>query len=294
MSILIGRETRLVVQGITGREGDFHSRAMQAYGTNLVAGMTPGKGGQKALDGTVPVFDTVAEAVRETGANTSCIFVPAAGAPDAVLEAVAAGIGTIFCITEGIPALDMIPVVEAVSRAGARLIGPNCPGATSPGRAKVGIIPGSVHREGSVGVVSRSGTLTYEAVQAMSDAGIGQSTCVGIGGDPVIGTTHLEVLKLFAADPETDALVLIGEIGGTAEEEAAAWAAENMAGIPKVAFIAGRTAPEGKRMGHAGAIISGGSGTAASKVSALERAGFLVAGSPTELPQLLRDAGYRG
>ena len=293
MSILIGRDTRLVVQGITGREGEFHARAMQAYGTSIVAGMTPGKGGQTALDGSVPVFNTMSEAVSETGANTSCIFVPAGGAPDAILEAVGAGIANIFCITEGIPALDMVPVVEAVRRAGARLIGPNCPGATSPGRAKVGIIPASVHREGDVGVVSRSGTLTYEAVQAMTDAGIGQSTCVGIGGDPVIGTTFLDVLRLFAADPDTRALVLIGEIGGAAEEEAAAWAAEHLRDIPKAAFIAGRTAPEGKRMGHAGAIISGGSGTAASKVTALEAAGFRVAGSPTELPALLREAGYR-
>ena len=294
MSILIGRETRLVVQGITGREGEFHSLAMQAYGTNIVAGMTPGKGGQTALEGTVPVFDTVAEAVAQTGANASCIFVPAGGAPDAVLEAVAAGLKTIFCITEGIPVLDMIPVVEEVRLAGAHLIGPNCPGATSPGRAKVGIIPGSIHREGRVGVVSRSGTLTYEAVQAMTDAGLGQSTCIGIGGDPVIGTQFLDVLQLFREDPETEALVLIGEIGGAAEEEAAAWAAEHLADIPKVAFIAGRTAPEGKRMGHAGAIISGGAGTAASKVTALEAAGFKVAGSPTELPGLLRAAGYRG
>jgi len=294
MSILIGRDTRLVVQGITGREGEFHSRAMLEYGTPIVAGMTPGKGGQTALDGQVPVFNTVAEAVSETGANTSCIFVPAAGAPDAVLEAVAAGIKTVFCITEGIPALDMIPVVEAVRLADARLIGPNCPGATSPGQAKVGIIPGSIHREGRVGVVSRSGTLTYEAVQAMTDAGLGQSTCVGIGGDPVIGTQFRDVLELFAEDPETDALVLIGEIGGSAEEEAAAWAAQHMANVPKVAFIAGSTAPEGKRMGHAGAIISGGRGTAASKVEALEAAGFHVAGSPTELPALLREAGYRG
>jgi succinyl-CoA synthetase alpha subunit len=294
MSILIGRETRLVVSGITGREGEFHSRAMQAYGTSIVAGMTPGKGGQTALDGTVPVFDTLEDAVRETGANTSCIFVPAAGAPDAILEAVGAGIKTIFCITEGIPVLDMIPVVEEVRLAGARLIGPNCPGATSPGRAKVGIIPGSIHREGRVGVVSRSGTLTYEAVQAMTDAGLGQSTCIGIGGDPVIGTQFLEILQLFHDDPETEALVLIGEIGGAAEEEAAAWAAEHLADIPKVAFIAGRTAPEGKRMGHAGAIISGGAGTAASKVTALESAGFKVAESPTELPSLLRAAGYRG
>jgi succinyl-CoA synthetase alpha subunit len=294
VSILIGRSTRLVVQGITGREGEFHSRAMLEYGTKLVAGVTPGKGGLMALDGKVPVFNTVADAVKQTGANASCIFVPAGGAPDAVLEAVAAGIKTIFCITEGIPALDMIPVVEEARLAGARLIGPNCPGATSPGSAKVGIIPGSIHREGSVGVVSRSGTLTYEAVQAMTDAGLGQSTCVGIGGDPVIGSQHIDILKLFAADPDTEALVLIGEIGGTAEEEAAAWAAEHMANVPKVAFIAGRTAPEGKRMGHAGAIISGGKGTAASKVSALEAAGFRVAGSPTELPQLLREAGFRG
>ncbi len=294
MSILVGSETRLVVQGITGREGEFHSRAMRAYGTLIVAGVTPGKRGQMTLDGAVPVFDTMADAVRETGANTSCIFVPAAGAPDAVLEAVNAGIETIFCITEGIPALDMVPVVEAVRLAGARLIGPNCPGATSPGSAKVGIIPGSVHREGRVGVVSRSGTLTYETVQAMTDAGIGQSTCIGIGGDPIIGTTFLDILKLFAADDATDAIVLIGEIGGAAEETAAAWAAEHLADIPKVAFIAGRTAPEGKRMGHAGAIISGGAGTAASKVTALEAAGFRVAGSPTELPALLRDAGYRG
>jgi succinyl-CoA synthetase alpha subunit len=293
VSILIGRDTRLVVQGITGREGEFHSRSMLEYGTPLVAGVTPGKGGQTAIDGRVPVFDTLGAAVRETGANTSCIFVPAGGAPDAIMEAVDAGIAIIFCITEGIPALDMIPVVEAVRTAGARLIGPNCPGATSPGRAKVGIIPGSIHREGRVGVVSRSGTLTYEAVQAMSDAGIGQSTCVGIGGDPVIGTTFLDVLQLFADDPETDAIVLIGEIGGAAEEQAAVWAAEHLHGTPMAAFIAGRTAPEGKRMGHAGAIISGGSGTAASKVAALEAAGIRVATSPTELPAILRDAGYR-
>ncbi len=294
MSILIDRDTRLVVHGITGREGQFHARAMQEYGTNVVAGMTPGKGGQTTLDGTVPVFDTVAEAVRETGANTSCIFVPAAGAPDSILEAVAAGIRTIFCITEGIPALDMVPVAEAVARAGARLVGPNCPGATSPGKAKVGIIPGSIHREGSVGVVSRSGTLTYEAVQAMSDAGLGQSTCLGIGGDPIIGTTHLDALKLFAEDPETEAIVMIGEIGGSAEEEAAAWAADNLRGVPMAAFIAGRTAPEGKRMGHAGAIIRGGRGTAAEKVTALEAAGIRVATSPTELPALIREAGHRG
>ena len=294
MSILIGRDTRLVVHGITGREGEFHSRQMLDYGTNIVAGMTPGKGGLHALDNRVPVFDTIEEAIRETGANTSCIFVPAGGAPDSILEAVGSGVSTIFCITEGIPTLDMLPVVEVVRAAGARLVGPNCPGATSPGRAKVGIIPGSIHREGSVGVVSRSGTLTYEAVQAMSDAGIGQSTCVGIGGDPIIGTTFLDVLQLFAADPETEAIVLIGEIGGSAEEEAAAWAAEHLRGVPMAAFIAGRTAPEGKRMGHAGAIISGGRGTAAEKVAALEAAGIRVASSPTEIPALLREAGYRG
>ena len=294
MSVLVGRDTRLLVQGITGREGEFHARQCQAYGTNVVAGVTPGKGGLRALDDSVPVYDTVAEAVRQTGANTSLIFVPAAGAPDAVMESATAGIATIFCITEGIPALDMIPAVDLVRRQGARLIGPNCPGATSPGRAKVGIIPGSIHREGRVGVVSRSGTLTYEAVQAMTDAGLGQSTCIGIGGDPIIGTTFLDALQLFEQDPETEAIVLIGEIGGAAEETAAAWAAEHLRDVPKAAFIAGRTAPEGKRMGHAGAIISGGAGTAASKVEALEAAGFRVASSPTELPALLRDAGYTG
>src|SRR5438445_3053477 len=293
VSILIDGTSRVVVHGLTGREGSFHGAAMLEYGTRVVAGMTPGKGGQTALDGRVPVFDTVADAVRETGADTSCIFVPAPGAPDAVMEAAGAAIRTIFCITEGIPALDMIPVVEKVRAAGARLIGPNCPGATSPGRSKVGIIPGSVHRGGRVGVVSRSGTLTYEAVQAMTDAGIGQSTCVGIGGDPVIGTTFLDVLQLFATDRDTAAIVLIGEIGGAAEEQAAAWAGEHLRDVPMAAFIAGRTAPEGKRMGHAGAIISGGSGTAASKVAALEAAGIRVAGSPTELPALLRDAGFR-
>jgi succinyl-CoA synthetase alpha subunit len=294
MSILVGKDTRLVVQGITGREGEFHTRASIAYGTRVVAGTRPGKGGQMAIDGTVPIFDTVAEAVAQAGANTSVIYIPAAGAPDAILEAVDAGIATIVCITEGIPALDMIPVVEAVRRAGARLIGPNCPGLTSPGdRAKVGIIPAAIHKAGRVGVVSRSGTLTYEAVQAMTDAGLGQSTCVGIGGDPIIGTTFLDVLKLFRDDPETEAIVMIGEIGGSAEEEAAAFAAEHLQGVPMAAFIAGRTAPPGRRMGHAGAIISGGSGTAAEKIAALEAAGVRVADSPTQLPRLLLDAGFR-
>ncbi|HEY8167394.1 MAG TPA: succinate--CoA ligase subunit alpha [Candidatus Limnocylindrales bacterium] len=294
MSILVDATTRLLVQGITGREGDFHARQMQAYGTQVVAGVTPGKGGQRALDGSVPVFDTVRHATAETGADTSVIYVPAAGAPDAILEAVDAGIGTVFCITEGIPALDMLSVVPVVEAAGVRLIGPNCPGATSPGKAKVGIIPGSIHRPGRVGLVSRSGTLTYEVVQAMTDAGIGQSTCVGIGGDPIHGLSFRDVLALFRDDPETDAIVLIGEIGGSEEEEAAAWAAEHLAGTPMVGFIAGRTAPEGRRMGHAGAIVSGGRGTAAGKVEALEAAGIRVAASPTEIPALLRAAGVPG
>jgi len=278
MSILVGGDTRLVVQGITGREGEFHTRASIAYGTKVVAGTRPGKGGQTAIDGTVPIFDTVAQAVEATGANTSVIYIPASGAPDAILESVDAGIGTIVCITEGVPALDMIPVVEVVRRAGAKLIGPNCPGVTSPGR---------------VGGVSRSGTLTYEAVQAMTDSGIGQSTCVGIGGDPIIGTTFLDVLRLFHDDPETEAIVMIGEIGGSAEEEAAAYATEHLRGVPMAAFIAGRTAPPGRRMGHAGAIISGGSGTAAEKIAALEAAGVRVAESPTQLPKLLLEAGFR-
>jgi len=293
MSILVGSDTRLVVQGITGREGEFHSRQMLAYGTHVVAGVRPGKGGQRVIDGAVPVFDTVADAVRETGANTGIIFVPAASAPDAILEQAHAGLGLIVCITERIPALDMLRVMPVLRERGVRLIGPNCPGLTSPGTAKVGIIPGSVHRTGSVGVVSRSGTLTYEVVQALTDAGIGQSTCIGIGGDPIIGTSHLDALRLFAEDPGTDAIVLIGEIGGSAEEEAAAWAAEHLRGVPMAAFIAGRTAPEGKRMGHAGAIISGGSGTAAAKVAALEAAGIRVAETPGQIAGLLVAAGVR-
>ncbi|HET7686790.1 MAG TPA: succinate--CoA ligase subunit alpha [Candidatus Limnocylindria bacterium] len=290
MSILVNADTRLLVQGITGREGEFHSRAMLEYGTNIVAGVTPGKGGQTALDGAVPVFDTVAEAVRETGANASCIFVPAAFAPDAVLEAAAGGIGLVFCITEGIPALDMLRVYHVLRTQGVRLIGPNCPGATSPGQAKVGIIPGNIHATGSVGLVSRSGTLTYEVVQAMTDAGMGQSTCVGIGGDPIIGTNFIDVLDLFNQDPDTEAIVLIGEIGGEEEEKAAAFVQREVR-KPMAAFIAGRTAPPGRRMGHAGAIISGGAGTAESKRAALEDAGIAVADSPSHIPQLLRDAG---
>ena len=293
MSILVGRETRLMVQGITGREGAFHAQQMQDYGTNVVAGVTPGKGGQSALQQPVPVYDTCLEAVRQTGANTSVIYVPAAGAPDAILEAVDAGVGTIFCITEHIPALDMLKVVAAVDAAGARLVGPNCPGATSVGQAKVGIIPGSIHTPGRVGVVSRSGTLTYEVVEALTEAGIGQSTCVGIGGDPINGSSFVDILALFRDDPETEAVVLIGEIGGDAEERAADWIAQNMSGIPMAAFIAGRTAPPGRRMGHAGAIISGDRGTAQSKVAALEAAGVRVAEAPSQIPQFLVEAGVR-
>jgi succinyl-CoA synthetase alpha subunit len=293
MSILVNRDTRLLVQGITGREGMFHAQQMQDYGTNIVAGMTPGKGGQKALERPVPVFDTCQAAVSETGANTSVIYVPAGGAPDAILEALDAGIRTIFCITEHIPALDMLRVMPVVEAAGARLVGPNCPGATSVGQAKVGIIPSSIHRAGHVGVVSRSGTLTYEVVEALTEAGIGQSTCVGIGGDPIVGSNFIDILPLFRADPETEAVVLIGEIGGDAEERAADWMAEHMQGMPMAAFIAGRTAPPGRRMGHAGAIISGGRGTAQSKVEALQRAGVRVADAPSQIPRLLMEAGVR-
>lgn len=290
MSILVGPQTRLLVQGITGREGDFHSRAMLEYGTQIVAGVTPGKGGQAAVDGRVPVFDTVVDAVAETGANAACIFVPAAFAPDAILEAADAGIPLVICITEGIPALDMLRVHHVLRSQGVRLIGPNCPGATTVGSAKVGIIPGDIHRPGPVGLVSRSGTLTYEVVQAMTDAGVGQTTCVGIGGDPIVGTTFIDVLEMFNADPETEAIVLIGEIGGDEEERAADYCAREVR-KPMAAFIAGRTAPPGRRMGHAGAIISGGGGTAESKRRALQAAGIRVADSPSQIPALLRDAG---
>jgi succinyl-CoA synthetase alpha subunit len=290
MSILVGNETRLLVQGITGREGEFHSTAMLEYGTDIVAGVTPGKGGQSALDGRVPVHDTVVDAVRETGANASCIFVPAAAAPDAMLEAAEAGVPLVICITEGIPALDMLRVYHVLRATGTRLIGPNCPGLTSVGEAKVGIIPGNIHRPGPVGLVSRSGTLTYEVVQAMTDAGLGQTTCVGIGGDPIIGTTFIDVLDMLNRDPATEAIVMIGEIGGDEEEKAAEFCAREVR-KPMAAFIAGRTAPPGRRMGHAGAIISGGAGTAESKRSALEAAGIRVADSPSQIPQLLREAG---
>ncbi len=292
MSILVGGDTRLVVQGITGREGEFHSRAMLEYGTSIVAGMTPGKGGQTAVDGRVPVFDTVADAVAQTGANAACIFVPAPFAPDSILEAADAGIPLVICITEGIPALDMLRVHHVLRAKGVRLIGPNCPGLTTVGEAKVGIIPGDIHRPGPVGLVSRSGTLTYEVVQAMTDAGVGQTTCVGIGGDPIVGTNFLDVLAMFNADPATEAIVLIGEIGGDEEERAAAYCAREVR-KPVAAFIAGRTAPPGRRMGHAGAIISGGAGTAESKRQALTQAGIMVADSPSQIPALLRGAGVR-
>jgi succinyl-CoA synthetase alpha subunit len=290
VSILVNRDTRLLVQGITGREGEFHSTAMLEYGTNIVAGVTPGKGGQSALDGRVPVFDTVEQAVRQTGANASCIFVPAAAAPDAVLEAAEGRVPLIVCITEGIPALEMLRVYHALRGTGVRLIGPNCPGLTSVGEAKVGIIPGNIHRAGPVGLVSRSGTLTYEVVQAMTDAGLGQSTCIGIGGDPIVGTSFTDVLDMLNQDPATEAIVMIGEIGGEEEEKAAAFCAREVR-KPMAAFIAGRTAPPGRRMGHAGAIISGGAGTAESKRTALEGAGIAVADSPSQIPQLLRAAG---
>jgi succinyl-CoA synthetase alpha subunit len=290
VSILINRGTRLLVQGITGREGEFHSRAMLEYGTNIVAGVTPGKGGQRALEDRVPVYNTVAEAIAESGANASCIFVPAPFAPDAMLEAASAGIPLVFCITEGIPALDMVRVYHVLREAGVRLIGPNCPGATTVGEAKVGIIPGNIHRSGPVGLVSRSGTLTYEVVQALTDAGLGQTTCVGIGGDPIVGSSFIEILELLNQDPATQAMVVIGEIGGDEEEKAAAFIAREVR-KPMAAFIAGRTAPPGRRMGHAGAIISGDAGTAESKRSALEAAGVRVADSPSHIPRLLREAG---
>jgi succinyl-CoA synthetase alpha subunit len=291
VSIFVNRDTRLLVQGVTGREGAFHSTAMLEYGTNIVAGVTPGKGGQDALDGRVPVFDTVADAVEQTGANASIIFVPAPFAPDAMLEASAADVPLVVCITEGVPALDMLRVYHVLEARGTRLIGPNCPGLTTVDEAKVGIIPGDIHRAGSVGLVSRSGTLTYEVVQAMTDAGIGQSTTVGIGGDPIIGTSFIDVLDAFNQDPATEAIVMIGEIGGEEEEKAAAFIAREVR-KPMAAFIAGRTAPPGRRMGHAGAIISTtGGGTAESKRAALEGAGVRVADSPSHIPQLLREAG---
>jgi succinyl-CoA synthetase alpha subunit len=281
MSILIDEKTRVIVQGITGGEGTFHTQQMLAYGTNVVGGVTPGKGGQLFQD-KIPVFNTVAEAVAKTTATASTIFVPPPFAADAILEAAAAGIKVIVCITEGIPAIDMLSVYDYLRDKSCHLIGPNCPGVISPGKSKMGIMPGFIHKEGRVGVISRSGTLTYEAVGQLTSLGIGQSTCIGIGGDPVIGTRFIDALKLFKDDPDTDAVVLIGEIGGTAEEEAAEWIKQNFS-KPVVSFIAGQTAPPGRRMGHAGAIISGGKGTAAEKMKALEDAGIRVCKSPAEI-----------
>jgi succinyl-CoA synthetase alpha subunit len=285
MAILVGENTRLLVQGITGREGAFHTQQAIAYGTSVVAGVTPGKGGS-TVDG-VPVFNTVHAAKAETGANASVIFVPPAFAADAILEAADAELPLVVCITEGIPTLDMARVMRYLSGTATRLIGPNCPGIISPGKCKIGIMPGHIHRQGHVGVVSRSGTLTYEAVGQLSALGIGQSTCIGIGGDPIIGTSFVDVLRLLNEDPESHGIVIIGEIGGTAEEEAAAFIKANVK-KPVVGFVAGRTAPPGRRMGHAGAIISGGKGTAADKIAALQAAGIAVAESPALIGETLK------
>ena len=287
MSVLIDKSTRLVVQGLTGREGTFHAKQAAAYGTTVVGGVTPGKGGT-THEGW-PVFDTVRAAVEQVGANASVIFVPPFFAADAVMEAADAGIGVAVCITEGIPTLDMMRAMTFLkSRPATRLIGPNCPGLISAGKAKAGIIPGNICREGRIGVVSKSGTLTYEAIHQLTRLGLGQTTCIGIGGDPLIGTTHIDALKLFADDPDTEGVIMIGEIGGTAEEEAAAWIAANFK-KPVVAFIAGQTAPPGRRMGHAGAIIAGGKGTAAEKMAALTAAGVTVVKSPADMGTAIRD-----
>ena len=289
MSVLVDRDTRLLVQGITGKEGEFHTKGAIDYGTKVVAGVTPGKAGQ-SVEG-VPVFNTVRDAVAETGANATVIFVPPPFAADAVLEAVDAEIPLVVCITEGVPALDMVEVMLVVGRSSSRLIGPNCPGVISPGKAKIGIMPGHIHKEGAVGVVSRSGTLTYEAVHQLSERGLGQSTCIGIGGDPVVGTTFVDALQLFENDEGTEAVVMIGEIGGSAEETAAAFIQDKMT-KPVVSFIAGQTAPPGRRMGHAGAIIMGGKGTAADKMATLETAGVTVVKSPADMGETM--AGLLG
>ncbi|HVO74320.1 MAG TPA: succinate--CoA ligase subunit alpha [Ignavibacteriaceae bacterium] len=290
MSILVDKKTRLVVQGITGGEGSFHTQQMIEYGTKIVAGVTPGKGGTEFQG--VPVYNTVEEAVKEQKANTSVIFVPPAFAADAIIESAQSGIKVIICITEGIPAEDMINVYNLVKYKGSVLIGPNCPGVISPGKAKVGIMPGFIHKQGKIGVVSRSGTLTYEAVKQLTDAGLGQSTCVGIGGDPVIGSRFVDIIKLFNEDPDTEGIVMIGEIGGTAEEEAAVFIKKDVK-KPVVGFIAGRTAPPGRRMGHAGAIISGGKGTAIEKIEAMMKAGVKIAESPAEIGSTMMKAMMR-
>ena len=286
MSILVNRDTRVAVQGITGSAGSFHTKQMLAYGTNIVAGVTPGKGGQK-FDDKVLVFDTLSQAVRETRPNASVIFVPPPFASDSILEAVDAGVPLVVCITEGIPINDMVKVKRAMEGSATRLIGPNCPGVITPGECKIGIMPGHIHRRGRIGIVSRSGTLTYEAVHQVTQLGMGQSTAVGIGGDPVHGMNFVDCMKLFAQDPETDAVILIGEIGGSEEEDAAAWIKTNYK-KPVVGFIAGATAPPGKRMGHAGAIISGGKGTAQDKFRALRDAGVHLAAGPHELGATLK------
>ena len=287
MAVLVDKNTRLIVQGITGREGTFHAKGCAEYGTKVVGGVTPGKGGT-THEGW-PVFDTVHEAVEKTGANVSVIFVPPPAAADAILEANDAGVPLIICITEGIPINDMVKVWSVLKHSPSRLIGPNCPGVISPGKAKVGIMPGRIHKEGSIGIVSRSGTLTYEAVYQLTQRGIGQSTAIGIGGDPIIGTTHVDALKLLNEDPETEAIILIGEIGGTAEETAAAYVKEHVK-KPVVGFIAGQTAPPGRRMGHAGAIISGGQGTAAEKMKALTAAGIHVVETPAAIGETVAKA----
>ncbi len=286
MGVLVGKDSRVVVQGITGRDGRFHALQMKQYGTQVVAGVTPGKGGS-AVDG-IPVFNSVAEAVAETDANASVIYVPSFAAPDAIYEACDAGIGVIVCIAEGIPTLEMVKIVDYLKSRNARLIGPNCPGIITPGEAKVGIMPGRIHQPGPVGVVSRSGTLTYEVVYHLTRKDIGQSTCIGIGGDPIIGTNFIDALTLFQADDQTKAIVLIGEIGGTDEEEAALFIKATVT-KPVVAFVAGRTAPPGKRMGHAGAIISGGTGTAKEKIEAFESCGVPVAGTPAEISEIIAE-----
>ncbi|NNF07817.1 MAG: succinate--CoA ligase subunit alpha [Candidatus Eisenbacteria bacterium] len=290
MSVLINEKTKVIVQGITGRDGSFHTKGMLDYGTQVVAGVTPGKGGANIFD--VPVYDSVAEAKAATGADCSVIYVPAPFAVDAMYEALDSGVKLIVCITEGVPVNDMIELYAKIEASPARLIGPNCPGLISPGKSKVGILPGSIHKEGRIGLVSRSGTLTYQVVDHLTRAGIGQSTCIGIGGDPIIGTNFLDTLELFEADPDTDAVVMIGEIGGTDEQEAARFIKSSMK-KPVVGFIAGRTAPPGKRMGHAGAIISGGGGTAQEKTEALQSANVPVAIIPSEIPGLLKTAMQR-